>query len=115
MEPVACQGGRSSRSTLGSSVNPSSTPGLSMDLSSGGLFVATYQIKPVGSPVAVSLVLPDGHALWAKGVVRWVRQPEGEDTVPGMGVEFTDIEPQDLEAIKRFCELRAPMYYDSDD
>lgn len=89
--------------------------GLSMDLSSGGLFVATYQIKPVGSPVAVSLVLPDGHALWAKGVVRWVREPRGEDVVPGMGVEFTDIDPEDLEAIKHFCAVRAPMYYDSED
>jgi uncharacterized protein (TIGR02266 family) len=89
--------------------------GLSMDLSTGGLFVATYQLKPVGTRVAVSLVMPDGHAVWAKGMVRWVREPRGDDVVPGIGVEFTEIEPEDLEAVKRFCAMRAPMYFDSED
>jgi uncharacterized protein (TIGR02266 family) len=89
--------------------------GLSMDLSTGGIFVATYQSKPVGTPVAVSLVLPGGQSVWAKGVVRWVREPSGEDDVPGMGVEFTEIEPADLEAIKHFCTMRAPMYFESDE
>lgn len=89
--------------------------GLSMDLSTGGLFVATYQLKPVGTPVAVSLVLPGGHAVWAKGVVRWVREPQGDDGLPGLGVEFTEIEPADLEAIKLFCQMRAPMYFESDE
>lgn len=89
--------------------------GLSMDLSTGGLFVATYQLKPVGTRVAVSLVLPDGHAVWAKGLVRWVREPQGDDVVPGLGVEFTEIEPADLEAIKHFCQMRAPMYFESDE
>jgi uncharacterized protein (TIGR02266 family) len=87
--------------------------GLSMDLSTGGLFVATYQSKPVGTPVAVSLVLPGGQSVWAKGVVRWVRVASGEDDVPGMGVEFTEVEPADLEAIKHFCKMRAPMYFES--
>jgi uncharacterized protein (TIGR02266 family) len=89
--------------------------GLSMDLSTGGLFVATYQSKPVGTRVAVSLVLPGGQSVWAKGVVRWVREASGEDDVPGMGVEFTEIEPADLEAIKHFCKMRAPMYFESDE
>jgi len=87
--------------------------GLSMDLSTGGLFVATYQNKPVGTRVAVSLVLPGGQSVWAKGVVRWVREASGEDDVPGMGVEFTEIDPADLEAIKHFCKMRAPMYFES--
>jgi uncharacterized protein (TIGR02266 family) len=89
--------------------------GLSMDLSTGGLFVATYQSKPVGTRVAVSLVLPGGQSVWAKGVVRWVREVSGEEGVPGMGVEFTEIEPADLDAVKRFCEMRAPMYFESDE
>jgi uncharacterized protein (TIGR02266 family) len=89
--------------------------GLSLDLSTGGLFVATYQLKPVGTRVAVSLVLPGGHAVWAKGLVRWVREPQGDDVVPGLGVEFTEIDPADLEAIKHFCQMRAPMYFESDE
>ncbi len=89
--------------------------GLSMDLSTGGLFVATYQIKPVGTRVAVSLVLPGGQSVWAKGVVRWVRESAGDEGVPGMGVEFTEIDPADLEAVKHFCKMRAPMYFESDD
>jgi len=89
--------------------------GLSMDLDTGGLFVATYQTCPVGTRMAVSLVLPGGHSLWAKGVVRWVFEPSDGDSVPGIGIEFTEIAPEDFAAIEAFCRLREPMYYEVDD
>lgn len=92
--------------------------GITLDVSTGGLFVATYQIEPVGTPVAVSLVLPDGHSVWAKGVVCWVRDRRvdaTEEFVPGMGVRFTSLEAEDRAAIDRFCSVRPPMYHDTDD
>jgi uncharacterized protein (TIGR02266 family) len=91
--------------------------GITMDVGTGGLFVATYQIRPVGTPIAVSMVLPDGHAVWAKGEVCWVSEPRPEstdDAVPGMGVRFTHIEPEDLAAIAQFCTVRPPIYHDTD-
>ncbi len=89
--------------------------GLSMDLSVGGVFIATYQRKPIGAPVALSLVLPGGHLVWAKGVVRWIREAAGDENVPGIGVEFTEVEPADMKAIRQFCKMRAPLLFDADD
>lgn len=88
--------------------------GLSQDLSSGGVFIATYQPKPPGTEVGLYFALPDGHVVEAKGVVRWTREGGGE-TPPGMGIAFQELSAVDLEAIQRFCESRAPMYHDSAD
>jgi uncharacterized protein (TIGR02266 family) len=86
--------------------------GLSLDISTGGLFVATYDLHPVGTPVAVTLNLPDGHAVVANGVVRWVRESASGEVTPGMGIEFAGLSQPDLEAIEAFCRSRTPMYYD---
>ncbi|MEZ4371589.1 MAG: TIGR02266 family protein [Polyangiaceae bacterium] len=88
--------------------------GLSQDLSSGGVFIATYQPKPAGTEVGLYFALPDGYVVEARGVVRWTREG-GDDTPPGMGVAFQDLSPEDLAAIEHFCESRAPMYHDSAD
>ncbi len=87
--------------------------GLSMDVSAGGVFVATYQARPAGTPVVLSFLLPDGHAVTTPGVVRWVRESAGDGS-PGMGVAFADLATRDLEAIQAFCKRRQPLYYDAD-
>ncbi len=88
--------------------------GLSQDLSSGGLFVATYQPKPAGTEVSLYFVLPDGYQVEAEGIVRWSRDA-GPDTAPGMGIAFQRLSAEDVEAIERFCRDRAPLYHDSGD
>lgn len=88
--------------------------GLSQDLSSGGLFVATYQPKPPGTEVSLFFVLPDGYQVEAEGVVRWTRDA-GPDAAPGMGIAFQRLSTEDVEAIERFCHDRAPLYHDSAD
>ncbi len=88
--------------------------GLSQDLSTGGVFIATYQPKPAGTQVGLYFALPEGHVVEAKGVVRWTREGGG-DTPPGMGIAFESLSQEDLDAIERFCESRAPMYHDSAD
>lgn len=88
--------------------------GLSQDVSRGGLFVATYQLKPPGTRIALYFVLPDGHAVSADGIVRWTRDA-GDDLPPGMGIAFERIEPRDLAAIGRYCRNRAPLYHDIED
>jgi uncharacterized protein (TIGR02266 family) len=88
--------------------------GLSQDLSRGGVFVATYEPRPPGTLVLLCFVLPDGHAVEARGVVRWVREAT-EDTPPGMGVAFERVDNEDLSAVARFCTEREPFYHETGD
>lgn len=89
--------------------------GFAEDLSDGGLFVATYDIKPIGTLLTVSFVLPGGHHVVAPGRVTWVREPadRGAETAPGMGVAFEALEEPDRRAVLRFCSARAPIFFDS--
>lgn len=88
--------------------------GLSLDLSTGGLFVATWKPQRPGSVVCLSFVLPDGTMVQAEGVVRWVREAS-PDASPGMGVQFSRLGPAELAAIQRFCAARPPLYVDGED
>ena len=88
--------------------------GLSQDLSQGGVFVATYEPRRPGTRVTLCFVLPDGHAVEAGGVVRWVREAS-EAAPPGMGVAFQEIAKEDVQAIARFCTQREPIYYETGD
>lgn len=85
--------------------------GLSLDVSTGGVFVATYEPSAPGTAVSVHFVLPDGHVVNAEGVVRWTRDATA-DAAPGMGVAFTYISPESLAHIAEFCASRPPLYFD---
>lgn len=86
--------------------------GLSQDISEGGLFVATYHYVPVGTPLRLSLELPDGERVEARGEVRWVREVVLGDAPPGIGVAFTELPPETRERIARICEQHPPLYVD---
>src|SRR5690606_38943129 len=47
--------------------------GLTLDISNGGLFIATYHLLPVGTPLSLSFQLPNETRLSVRGEVRWVR------------------------------------------
>jgi len=84
--------------------------GLSGDISEGGVFVQTYRDLPVGSDVEVRFELPDGE-LTAHGRVRWHRS-NSDSSPPGVGIAFEELDEEDREIIQRFCERRAPLYYE---
>ncbi|NOY93052.1 MAG: TIGR02266 family protein [Deltaproteobacteria bacterium] len=88
--------------------------GFAEDISEGGLFVATWELKPLGSPMDIEFELPDGHIVHARGVVRWLRDPRDDhpDAPPGMGVQFESLDPLDKEAIQMFLGIRSPLFYD---
>ncbi len=91
--------------------------GFTQDLSEGGVFVATYELQPLGTQIEVNFMLPGGHELNVIGVVRWLKDPI-EDTpgvYPGMGIQFVQVGAEDREAIQEFVQNRAPMFYDDDD
>lgn len=85
--------------------------GLSLDVSTGGVFVATYDPAPPGTAVSLHFVLPDQHVVNADGVVRWTRAAT-PDAPPGMGVAFVSLSPESLGHIAAFCASRPPLYFD---
>jgi hypothetical protein len=83
--------------------------GLSQDVSDIGVFIATYREIPVGTLLGLFFELPCGTKIAAPGEVRWIR-----DTVnggrPGLGVALTYLSDASLAAIRRFCEVHAPLF-----
>ncbi len=85
--------------------------GFSQDVSEGGLFVATYQLLPVGTEVCVSFAVGDVE-IEAHGTVRWLREPLSGDVSPGMGIEFEGLPREQEDAIRAFVRLREPLFFD---
>jgi uncharacterized protein (TIGR02266 family) len=88
--------------------------GFSENIEEGGIFVATFDPKPVDAQVVVNFKLPGGVPITAQGVVHFVREynPLSPSTAPGMGVKFTHLLEKDKKAIESYLEMRAPIFYD---
>ncbi len=89
--------------------------GFSEDISEGGLFISTYDFKGIGASIDVNFTLPSGHTVMAVGVVRWVREinPLDASQLPGMGIQFTKLLPEDKKAIETYLSQRAPLFYEA--
>ncbi|ADO67919.1 TIGR02266 family protein [Stigmatella aurantiaca] len=87
--------------------------GFSSDVLTGGLFVATVETVPRGTPVDLDFTLPGGRPHKVSGVVRWLREPNDRmpDLMPGMGVQFQDVPPEVASAISSFVAKREPLFY----
>lgn len=85
--------------------------GFTENLSEGGVFVATYTSKPIGSKVEVVLSFPNGEEMRVPGIVRWLREATSEGW-PGLGVQFESLTADDEKNIRKFLSLREPMFYD---
>jgi hypothetical protein len=81
----------------------------------GGLFVSTYKIPKIGSPVRLRVSLPGGYEFEANAVVRWSREPVdggSNDAPPGFGAQFTDITPEARQLVYRYVRNREPLFHD---
>ena len=87
--------------------------GLTADVSEGGVFVETHQLRPVGTELDVVFTLPNDHEVKTRGVVRWIREPN-EDTSPGIGVQFVSLGAVDLAEIRKFLKHRPPLLWDDE-
>lgn len=87
--------------------------GFAEDISDGGLFVATYDLLPVGTELTLSLVLPGGKQVIVSGRVTWIRDPHDGELAPGVGVRFQRLDEDDRTAIDLFLKKRAPMFFES--
>lgn len=89
--------------------------GLTMNLSEGGVFVATHVILPVGTLVGLHLELPrQSKRMMVLGEVRWTRAFTGnEDVPPGLGIQFIGLDLDSLAAIRVFVmTTRAPLLFE---
>jgi uncharacterized protein (TIGR02266 family) len=75
-----------------------------MDVSPGGVFLRTETPQPVGATVYLQFSPRDGSVL-IEGVGRIARVvPPGKGMVPGIGVEFTQMDERTKERIRELCE-----------
>ena len=90
--------------------------GFTQDISSGGLFVATYDILSMGTTLNVNFSLPRGPVLSLDGTVCWIREynETTPDIFPGMGIRFDNLTNEDEEAINQFIAKNPPIFYDAD-
>ncbi|HSW59463.1 MAG TPA: PilZ domain-containing protein [bacterium] len=88
--------------------------GFTMDISEGGVFVATHQIFPIGTKFRMILFLGK-EKLEIDSLVVWVR---GEDSSmisgeePGMGLKFIKLDERSYAVISEFIKKREPILYD---
>ena len=86
--------------------------GFAENLSGGGVFVATYVLRPIGSIIDLSIRLAgDGEPLHLRGEVRWTRDASSADIWPGMGVRFHALSPENEARIRAFLATREPLFF----
>jgi uncharacterized protein (TIGR02266 family) len=92
--------------------------GLTQNISTGGLFIATHQIKRVGDNVRLKFTLPGSpRPIEVDTEVRWIRENSSlhrTDGASGMGVRFINMTAEDAAAISTFLENRDSLFYDDE-
>ena len=91
--------------------------GFTENMSTGGLFIATYDTKEIGEKVSMEFTLPGRpDPISVKGEVRWLRDlnPMTPDMTPGMGVRFIDLPAEAAAAITDFITQKDPLFYDDE-
>lgn len=91
--------------------------GLTQDISSGGLFIATSIMYRVGERLRVRFSLPgQKQPITADAEVRWVRDPRAmkTDAPEGIGLRFVDLPANAHSEISEFLSRRESLFYDVD-
>ena len=93
--------------------------GLTQNISAGGLFIATHQLRRIGDYIKVKFFLPGSpNPVSVNTEVRWIRENSllhRFDGSTGMGVRFIDLSEEASHVIKSFLESRDSLYYDDGD
>lgn len=88
--------------------------GFSLDISTGGLFISTYDVLPIGAKVNVNFSLPYGPVLSINGTVRWLREFNEftPDVAPGMGIQFDDLSDDETDLINEYMDESPPLFFE---
>ncbi len=71
------------------------------DMSHGGLFVTTPEPIGEGSEVELALYIPGQEPVSLKGIIRWKREDESEQSKAGMGIEFVGASDETIKSLKK--------------
>ena len=78
----------------------------SVNISSGGVFIATDKVLPENTPLFVEYQLPgSAKPIICKAKVAWVNDPEQLKSArlpPGMGLQFFSLSRENLEELRKF-------------
>ena len=90
--------------------------GFTENISSGGLFIATRDLKPIGTPMEISFSIPGFDTkISIQAEVRWQRLEQSHaDSMPGIGVRFLNLDTAQTEAINAFIGQRGTLFYDDE-
>ncbi len=84
-----------------------------VNISRGGIFIATKQPKPVGTPLKFEFLLANTETgtsiIRGEGQVQWTREfdPAQPNKAHGMGVRFTRLDPESQGVVDRALAWRA--------
>ena len=86
------------------------------DISRGGIFIPTTDPKPVGVIITLTLIHPENQEeIEIQGeVVRVVSEKEAREQkekklIPGMGIQFINVEPEQQQALESFLAVEYPV------
>jgi len=93
--------------------------GLTQNISSGGVFIATHHLRRIGDRITLKFTLPgSAKMVEVETEVRWIREnsallrAHGEQ---GMGVRFINLSAEAQQAIDAFLQSRESLYYDDEE
>src|SRR5215831_14371606 len=82
--------------------------GMTQNLSEGGVFIATTELKPIGTELDLTIELPPPFpSVWTRGEVRWIGETgHAADAPLGMGVQFRMISEESLGTVRQFLAMQ---------
>jgi uncharacterized protein (TIGR02266 family) len=93
--------------------------GLTQNISSGGVFIATHHLRKIGDRITLKFTLPGSEKVLAvETEVRWIRENSAlmrAENGTGMGVRFINLSQEASAAINAFVQSRESLYYDDED
>ncbi len=92
--------------------------GLTQNISAGGLFVSTNELRPIGSKIRVRLTLPGSNRpIEVDTEVRWVKEISAlrRTDDQGMGLRFLELGADAAKTIDAFLARRDSLFYDDED
>lgn len=115
--PPPAVGGEPFSADLGAQSSTNFYKGLSGNdiIDHGGLFISTYKIPKIGTPVRLRVSLPGGYEFEANAIVRWSRESSeasGDEAPPGFGAQFTHITNEARQLVYRYVRNREPLFHD---
>ena len=86
--------------------------GSSGSLATGGVFVVTAHLLPVGQRVPLQLKVSSAGIVNTEAVVEWRRETAHmERTLLGLGLSLSHLPEKDRRALEQFFRERAPLTY----